>query len=122
MNQLQLKEYKHLTLNDRISIQSQLLDGASFKSIAQLLSKDPTTISKEIKRNRSLFARLITNILPLMVKILNLLLVLSSNALLSSVILVNINAPADSKSKSMIPNWLKQNTNLSYPNPVKVSL
>ena len=40
---------KHLTLNDRFVIQNELREGQSFKFIADLLDKDPSTISKEIK-------------------------------------------------------------------------
>lgn len=40
---------KHLTLNDRIRIQSMLNERASFKQIGAALEKDPTTISKEIR-------------------------------------------------------------------------
>lgn len=43
---------KHLTLNDRIYIESELSKGATFKDIAAFLCKDPTTISKEVKSRR----------------------------------------------------------------------
>jgi len=43
---------KHLTLNDRIYIENKLNEGASFKDIARFLCKDPTTISKEVKKHR----------------------------------------------------------------------
>jgi IS30 family transposase len=43
---------KHLTLSDRIVIETSLEKRLSFKEIARFLSKDPTTISKEIKRHR----------------------------------------------------------------------
>lgn len=39
----------HLTLSDRIVIESSLREGASFKQIAQELGKDPSTISKEVR-------------------------------------------------------------------------
>lgn len=39
----------HLTLQDRSTIQSSLVSGLSFKEIAALLGKDPTTISKEVR-------------------------------------------------------------------------
>ncbi len=42
---------KHLTLSDRIYIEQELLIGSSFKSIAHALRKDPSTISKEIRRS-----------------------------------------------------------------------
>ena len=44
---------KHLTLDDRIFIEKELEKGSSFKSIAIMLCKDPTTISKEVKKHRS---------------------------------------------------------------------
>ena len=43
---------KHLTLEDRSEIERQLTLGTSITTIASLLCKDPTTISKEIKRHR----------------------------------------------------------------------
>ena len=43
---------KHLTLTDRTFIEQELVQGSSFKSIADVLGKDPTTISKEVKLHR----------------------------------------------------------------------
>lgn len=43
---------KHLTINDRIYIESSLDSGLSFRDISRYLCKDPTTISKEILRHR----------------------------------------------------------------------
>ena len=43
---------KHLSLEDRIYIEDKLNEGASFKDIAKYLCKDPTTISKEVKKHR----------------------------------------------------------------------
>ena len=43
---------KHLTLTDRTFIEQELVQGSSFKSIADALGKDPTTISKEVKLHR----------------------------------------------------------------------
>lgn len=43
---------KHLTLSDRTYIEQELQQGSSFSSIASVLGKDPTTISKEVKRHR----------------------------------------------------------------------
>lgn len=43
---------KHLTLSDRIVIETSLEKHLAFKEIARFLSKDPTTISKEIKKHR----------------------------------------------------------------------
>ncbi len=42
----------HLTLSDRIYIEQELLQNSSFRSIAATLHKDPSTISKEVKRHR----------------------------------------------------------------------
>lgn len=40
---------KHLTMDNRCTIQTMLNDKASFKAIADVLDKDPSTISKEIR-------------------------------------------------------------------------
>jgi IS30 family transposase len=42
---------KHLTLEQREEIQSCLACGVSFKAIGSRIGKDPTTISKEVKRH-----------------------------------------------------------------------
>ena len=47
-----MTKYKHLTLSDRNDIQLGLERGETFKAIGQSILKDPTTISKEVKRNR----------------------------------------------------------------------
>ncbi len=43
---------KHLTLADRSYIEQALLHGISFRQMAIVLHKDPSTISKEIKKHR----------------------------------------------------------------------
>lgn len=43
---------KHLTLDDRKYIETELNKGTTFKDIARFLCKDPTTISKEVKAHR----------------------------------------------------------------------
>jgi len=43
---------KHLTLSDRNDIQLGLERGETFKAMGQLILKGPTTVSKEVKRNR----------------------------------------------------------------------
>ena len=48
---------KHLTISDRLYIEQELLQKTSFKAIAKVLHKDPTTISKEVKRARILISR-----------------------------------------------------------------
>ena len=45
---------KHLTLSDRTYVEQELCMGSSFKSISKVLCKDPTTISKEVQKNRKL--------------------------------------------------------------------
>ena len=42
----------HLTLDDRIYIQTALERGLTFKDMSYYLKKDPTTISKEIRKRR----------------------------------------------------------------------
>lgn len=44
--------HEHLTLSDRIYIEQGLERRLSFKDIAIFISKDPTTVSKEIRRHR----------------------------------------------------------------------
>lgn len=43
------KKYKHLTYEDRLEIQECLAKGMTFKDIGKRISKDQTTISKEVK-------------------------------------------------------------------------
>ncbi len=43
---------KHLTLSDRTYIEQELLQGSTYKAIANTLHKDPTTIAKEVKKHR----------------------------------------------------------------------
>ena len=45
----QINKSKHLSLEDRIIIESSLNAGLSFKEIAVIIGKDPCTISKEVK-------------------------------------------------------------------------
>ena len=47
-----MTKHKHLTLSDRNDIQLGLERGETFKAIGQLILKNPTTVSKEVKRNR----------------------------------------------------------------------
>ncbi len=47
-----MTKHKHLTLSDRNDIQLGLGRGETFKAIGQSILKDPTTVSKEVKRNR----------------------------------------------------------------------
>lgn len=47
-----MSENKHLTLDERNMIEQELAKNTSFKDIAKLVAKDPTTISKEVKKHR----------------------------------------------------------------------
>lgn len=47
-----MSENKHLTLDERNIIELELSKNTTFREIAKMLSKDPTTISKEIKKHR----------------------------------------------------------------------
>ena len=49
-----MTKHKHLTLSDRNDIQLGLERGETFKAIGQSILKDPTTVSKEVKRNRQI--------------------------------------------------------------------
>lgn len=49
-----MTKHKHLSLDDRFFIKAQLDSGNSFNVIANKLGKDPSTISKEIKKRTSL--------------------------------------------------------------------
>ena len=49
-----MTKHKHLTLSDRNNIQLGIERGETFKAIGQSILKDPTTVSKEVKRNRQI--------------------------------------------------------------------
>ena len=49
-----MTKHKHLTLSDRNDIQLGLGRSETFKAIGQLILKDPTTVSKEVKRNKQI--------------------------------------------------------------------
>jgi IS30 family transposase len=51
MSDLKSKKYKHLTTEDRQEIMECLEKGLTFKDIARRIRKDPTTISKEVKKH-----------------------------------------------------------------------
>lgn len=52
MSRLIPGNHKHLTLEDRLFIEKSLNEGRSFKEISRYLCKDPTTISREVKKHR----------------------------------------------------------------------
>lgn len=47
-----MSENKHLTLDERNFIEQELAKNTSFREIAKYLSKDSTTISKEVRKHR----------------------------------------------------------------------
>jgi IS30 family transposase len=51
MKNLNSKKQKHMTLEDRTEIQMGLQRGQRIKAIATTIGKDPTTISKDIKKH-----------------------------------------------------------------------
>ena len=51
MNNKTRPNQKHLTLSDRVYIEQELTQGATFTSIATALYKDPSTISKEVRKH-----------------------------------------------------------------------
>ena len=46
-----MAKYSHMTLEDRVNIESGLNKKMTFRDIAKWIQKDPTTVSKEVKRN-----------------------------------------------------------------------
>ena len=48
-----LPHWKHLTLEQRVEIAHGLAHGEALKSIAERIGLDPTSVSKEIRRNRT---------------------------------------------------------------------
>lgn len=58
-------DHKHLTLSDRIYIETALDRGDNFRTIAKALGKDPTTISLEVRRflewHDGYYARVVKN-------------------------------------------------------------
>ena len=46
-----MKNYKHLSLENRIEIQKMLSFGSNFKQIGNQVGKDPTTVSYEVKKH-----------------------------------------------------------------------
>ena len=51
-NKNTIHNQKHLTLTERIYIEQELVQGSTFSSIASIIDKDPSTISKEVNRAR----------------------------------------------------------------------
>ena len=51
-----LPHWKHLLLGQRKSIANMLAQGWRLKNIASAIGMDPTSISKQIRRNRTMVA------------------------------------------------------------------
>jgi IS30 family transposase len=49
------RKYKHLTLEERQEIMECLDKGMTFKAIARRIQKDPTTVSKEVKKHLTIY-------------------------------------------------------------------
>ena len=45
--------YEHLSIEERSCIRKYYVDGLSYREIARLLGRNPSTISREFKRNRT---------------------------------------------------------------------
>lgn len=65
MNKTIKGNQKHLTLSQRIEIETSLLAGCSFAAIARKINKDPSTISKEIRRHTRVKIRKNTDFAPI---------------------------------------------------------
>ena len=61
---------KHIDLSGRIRIEQGLNNGESFRSIAIALHKDPSTISKEVRRHSVLKESRATGFSPILVPII----------------------------------------------------
>lgn len=48
-----MKSYTHFTLSERTYLQQLLAEGKSFRKIAEILGRHPSSISREVKRNYS---------------------------------------------------------------------
>ena len=63
MNKKPKGNQKHLTLSQRLEIEKALLVGDSFAAIARKLDKDPSTISKEVRKHSRVKEAILTVIL-----------------------------------------------------------
>ena len=53
MTTLAANRQKHMTQEDRVAIEAGLSECRSMREIASMIGKDPSTISKEIKKHRT---------------------------------------------------------------------
>ena len=56
--------HKHMTQDNRVTIEKGLDSGTSLRKIAESIGKDPSTVSKEIKKHRTLYSHNAFNELP----------------------------------------------------------
>ena len=56
---------KHLTLSQRIKIEKELLSGKNFATIAKEIDKDPSTVSKEVRKHSKVTERKNTDFAPI---------------------------------------------------------
>jgi IS30 family transposase len=61
MPDFKLTKNKHLTFNNRQEIMECLDKGMTFKAIAQRIGKDPTTVSKEVKKHLTVAETTVTH-------------------------------------------------------------
>ena len=45
--------YHHLSIEERSCIRKYYVEGLSYRKIAQLIGRSPSTVSREIRRNRT---------------------------------------------------------------------
>ena len=55
MSRRKRRNHARLSGMDRIAIQHGLDDGMGFREIAKAIHRDPSTVSREVKRNRTLW-------------------------------------------------------------------
>ena len=48
-----MESYTHFTLNERKFLQELLAEGKSFRKIAEILGRNVSSVSREVKRNQS---------------------------------------------------------------------
>ena len=53
--EVSILSYTHFTLEERKYLQQLLSEGYSFRKIAAILERSPSTISREVKRNKAKF-------------------------------------------------------------------
>ena len=57
--------HKHLNISNRIEIEKGLINEESFRSIAEKIGKDPSSISKEVRRHSKVVERNLKSFSPI---------------------------------------------------------